>query len=327
MSAPLISVIVPVYNVEASLPKCLDSILTQTYSNFELILIDDGSTDGSGRICDTYAAKEPRIKTIHQKNSGTSSARNRGIEIINGQFVVFVDSDDYVAEDYLSYLLSLSKEFKADLSICNYYDVWNKCIRPRKKNNKLPFCTTGMLAAENMLYTKDFDSSPCGKMYDSALLQDFRFPEDNYYEDVASIYKIVLKSKCVAISREPKYYYVKRFGSKVTSRFTYKNLDMLKACEGIYDDIKSKNPVLLNAATRKLVYACFYILKTIGNEYEEYPEVCSELKKIILSNRRTVLSDRKAPFRDKTAILSISLGLKSFMFFWNTYCLLTGRQV
>ncbi len=124
-----ISIIVPVYKVEKYLKKCVDSILAQTFSDFELILVDDGSPDNSGRICDDYAKKDARVRVVHKQNGGLSSARNAGIEVAKGKYLGFVDSDDYIAEDMYELLYKAIIKEEADLSICGIYDVYEEKIR------------------------------------------------------------------------------------------------------------------------------------------------------------------------------------------------------
>ena len=117
MQKPLISIIIPVYNAEKYLPNCLDSVINQTYKNLEIILVDDGSTDKSSEICDEYAQKDFRIKLIHKENGGVSSARNAGLALVSGDYIAWVDSDDFVAPDYIEYMYKLLKEYDADISL------------------------------------------------------------------------------------------------------------------------------------------------------------------------------------------------------------------
>ena len=130
-STPLITVIVPIYNVENYLKKCLNSIINQQYKKLEILLIDDGSTDLSGKIADEYAAKDNRIKVVHKKNGGLSDARNYGLKIMTGEYVTFIDSDDYVTEDYVSYMYGLLEktDFKAPLALCSLINVYSSTDR------------------------------------------------------------------------------------------------------------------------------------------------------------------------------------------------------
>ena len=123
-SQDLISVIIPIYNVEQYLDRCIDSVKKQTYTNLEIILVDDGSPDNCGKMCDEYAEDDKRIKVIHKENGGLSDARNAGIEIATGEYITFIDSDDYVSLDYVEYMYKLLKDAGAKLSICGVMDVW-----------------------------------------------------------------------------------------------------------------------------------------------------------------------------------------------------------
>ena len=133
MEKPLISVIVPVYNVKQYLRRCVDSILKQTYENIEIVLIDDGSTDESGAICDRYAQKDVRVKVIHKENGGLSDARNKGMQEARGEYFAFVDSDDYIAKDYIAYLFELIVENKAQISLCGYLKFIEKLPQKERK--------------------------------------------------------------------------------------------------------------------------------------------------------------------------------------------------
>ena len=130
---PLVSVIVPIYNVEQYLRRCIDSVLAQTYTNYELILVDDGSPDACGKICDEYAARNPKIKVIHQKNQGLSAARNNAVPKSNGEYITFIDSDDFVSKDYLQYLVSLIQKYDAQISAGGFvYQYENRELKQPK---------------------------------------------------------------------------------------------------------------------------------------------------------------------------------------------------
>lgn len=160
MNNPLITVIIPCYKVEQYLPKCINSVLTQTYTNLEIILVDDGSPDNCGNICDNYAQKDSRIKVIHKTNGGLSDARNKGIDIAHGEYITFIDSDDYVSNDYIEVLYNLLKENNAQMSICLPYcisEMNETIIRINNKNKKIIFNSEEALIS--MFYQKDFDTS------------------------------------------------------------------------------------------------------------------------------------------------------------------------
>ena len=177
----LVSVIIPVYNVERCLKKCLDSVINQTYSNLEIIMIDDGSNDNSGTICDDYARLDKRIKVIHNKNAGVSNARNTGIEICKGEFVAFIDSDDYVDNSYIQCLVEPQKKKSYDLVLCNYLDYY---VDNARIDNHL--LTDDELCKLSGDFHKDYNVFkqlmwyPVLKLYKMEIINDnnLRFPED-----------------------------------------------------------------------------------------------------------------------------------------------------
>ena len=205
-SNSLVSVIVPVYNAENYLPDCIESIINQTYDNLEIIIVDDGSTDNSGVICDDYAKKDKRIVVYHKKNGGVSSARNYGLKKFNGDFLVFVDGDDLVELNIIEKLLSIYNETKSDLSCCGvkfkYLDgkVENECFDSSRfvfsKNEALEgfFCDRKL---KNVLY------GPYNKLFKRELLIDSRFDENlTLGEDLLFVFEYLCKSVNVAISFE-----------------------------------------------------------------------------------------------------------------------------
>jgi glycosyltransferase involved in cell wall biosynthesis len=183
MEKDLISVIIPIYNVGDYLKKCVNSIINQTYKNLEIILVDDGSTDKSGILCDEFAKKDSRIKVIHKQNGGLSDARNCGIEASSGKFIAFIDSDDFIAPDFYEYLLSLQKENNADIAECNFIRVYeekqDEFEFPIKKENII-LKTDGVGAL--FLFMSDDDEISTNsvvvwnKLYNKKLFEDIRFP-------------------------------------------------------------------------------------------------------------------------------------------------------
>ena len=199
---PLISVIVPVYNVEDYLAACINSISTQSYSNLEILLIDDGSTDRSGDMCDSLALSDSRIQVLHKTNGGLSDARNHGIDIATGSFIVFVDSDDTISPDAISTLYSLAAEHNADIAMASFHT--------RRNNSGTTVAMTGIDAAKSMLYQDTIDASACGKLFSINLFKKARFTKGIFYEDLDFMMKVVPSiSKAVWIDR-PIYHYTMR---------------------------------------------------------------------------------------------------------------------
>lgn len=203
----LISIIVPVYNVEQYLTRCLESLIKQEYVNLEIILIDDGSTDGSGKLCDSYAKKDRRITVIHQKNGGLSNARNSGLKAARGDYIAFVDSDDWIADDMYAYLLQLLKKYHADVSVCDYV----RFSRPQKtKNVKEELIVRNRKELLSFFYRMDGGKSfftVCNRLYKKEILEGIGFEEGVINEDIYFTYEIYKKAKRIIFSNLPKYFY------------------------------------------------------------------------------------------------------------------------
>lgn len=203
----LISVIVPVYNAEKYIERCVDSILGQTYRNFELLLIDDGSLDGSASICKKYAEDDHRISVISQPNGGAGKARNTGIKLAKGEYVAFVDSDDYISPSYLEnlYKAALSGEF--DIVQCNYLSVSSKNIRVILEESVYnPTCVKEISKVE-ALNRRMYNVCVWGKLYRHCVFDDVAFVEGTIYEDDAIYYKLIMKAGHLAILEDELYYY------------------------------------------------------------------------------------------------------------------------
>ena len=214
----LISVIVPVYNVENYLVRCVDSILRQTYENLEIILVDDGSRDSSGSLCDELARKDTRIQVIHKENGGLSSARNAGIDIARGEYLAFVDSDDYITEDAVAQLYSLAEAENVKLVCAGRYDVdgatGEKTVGLCHKQKET---VTSQMFLDRLLRWDNCDSSACDKLFHRELFREHRFPLGRRSEDVAVMYRIIHQAGMVALLDKPLYHYYHRPGSISTT--------------------------------------------------------------------------------------------------------------
>lgn len=207
---PLISVVVPMYKVEQYLEKCLDSIINQTYTNLEIILVDDGSPDRCGEICDGYAKKDARIRVIHKENGGLSDARNHGMDIMTGQFVTFIDSDDYIRLDYIEKLYEPIAAGEASISMCDIQPVNEQ----GEYLEEVTEGTTEILSGEEVILQElqgkwEFVTA-WGKLYPSEIFEKLRFPLQRVYEDEYVFPEIFWGQKRVAHVQKPAYYYLKR---------------------------------------------------------------------------------------------------------------------
>ncbi len=249
-----ISIIVPVYKVEPYLKKCIDSILQQTFTDFELILVDDGSPDSCGIICDEYAQKDKRIKVIHKENGGLSDARNAGIDIAQGIYVGFVDSDDCIAPDMYQSLMNDMITREADIAICGIIDVYESGEeRPRIKS-EISCLMSKEEALEKMLNQYPFDTSAWNKLYKKSLFDGIRYPYGKLAEDLFTTYKLIDRCSVIVFNSNPKYYYLRRQGSIMSGSFNRKLFcDALEASQDLVTFVSEKYVKLTNGAVKRYV--------------------------------------------------------------------------
>ena len=234
---PTISIIVPVYKVESYLSRCIDSILAQTFSDFSLILVDDGSPDGCGQICDRYAATDRRIHVIHQKNGGTSAARNAGIERAlhreDSGWITFVDSDDWIHVNYLKVLYENAVFTGSDCSVVGYFEEHDAiCLKPIVYKE-----TPATVITPDELYGRVFDFqdvkipviAPWGKLFKKELFEDIRFPVGKKFEDRFTVYKPVFRCRTVSVSPQPLYHYYLRANSATRIPWAPGEIDDIEA--------------------------------------------------------------------------------------------------
>lgn len=286
-NTPFLSVIVPVYNVESYLSRCVDSILVQKVDGMEIILVNDGSRDSSGTICDEYARKDSRIRVLHKENGGLSSARNAGLDICRGEYIAFVDSDDWIEPDAYENMLKTARELDVKLVCGGRYDVSS-----RTGEKKLGLCPpkTEKISAEELvgrIFTWDnCDSSACDKLYHRSLLENWRFPMGKVCEDVPVMYRIILQTEWVAVYGHPIYNYFHRHGSITTATVSDKTFHFLEHTEVIYPYIRQNHPAIQNQArylrVRALAYSCLILDASDGDSREKYKELyencCAQLR-------------------------------------------------
>lgn len=228
---PQISVIVPVYKVEKYIKKCVDSILAQTFTDFELWLVDDGSPDNCGAICDEYAQKDARIKVIHKKNGGLSDARNAALDVMNGKHVFFVDSDDWISEDALETMYSALERTGAKVATGNIVSVYEDGT---ERILYSPVQEEMVLIGEEMLTTL-LRPNACNRLYDAELFRTLRYPVGRLYEDAFTYHKILAQIDKMVLVGKNTYYYLIRSGSIMNSEYSIKFTDIVDA---VYDRAK-----------------------------------------------------------------------------------------
>lgn len=295
-----ISVVIPVYNVEKYLKECLDSVLKQTYRNLEIILVDDGSKDNSGNICDEYAKKDNRIKVIHKKNGGLSDARNAGINIAKGEYITFLDSDDYIEEDMYEFLVKNIEKANADISICqNYYVYKNSKETTHTPNVYLEMNSVEALKYVNMLgyYTV----SACDKLYKRKIFENIRFPVGKINEDWYVICEVFDKANKIVYNSEPKYNYRKRKGSITDDKKI--NLGMMDASKQCLEFVKQKYPECMETvqmAKQMYIYASINTYNTIKQKSSQAKELRKQTRKEIKKQYKEIkLQDYNSQSRIK----------------------------
>ncbi len=316
----LISIIIPVYNVEKYLSNCIDSVIGQTYKNIEIILIDDGSTDGSKRICEEYQKKDSRIRYMYEENSGAASARNLGINNSNGKYIAFIDADDIVKENYVEYMYKLILKYNTNMSIAAY-SIVSKNKATDIGNGYEEELLNVETCLERLLCEKGFTVSPCAKLYDRSLFNDVKYPEGKLFEDNATTYKLIMKCNKIAYGNESIYSYYKRENSAMTSKFNMKKLDLIELTDEMCDVIDVEYPKLKFSTDKRRITSRFSILRQMLVEKlnKEQKEVVQQIKQYIIARKKQIIKNPQIDKRDKIALISIMIGNDFFSFAWNVY--------
>lgn len=310
----LISVIVPVYNVEQYLPKCVDSLLAQTYRNLEIILVDDGTRDASDAICDAYAEKDPRVKVIHKENGGLSSARNAGIDIAKGEYLGFVDSDDWIEPETYETLLSVAQK----------YDVKMVCGGRYNVNDATGERTVGLcpekeevIPAEELLRRiflwDNVDSAAWDKLYHRSLFREIRYPLGKIVEDVPTTYRIALDAGKIAMCDKPFYNYLYRANSITTSRISEKTFHFAEHTKKMYPFICENYPQLRNQAryfrVRSLIHSIERVEQAEAADRERFSQKNQEEQKELRKHTLFLLTTPYFGNREKIRTLLLAFGL------------------
>ena len=306
MDNELISVIIPVYNVEQYLEKCIDSIINETYKNLEIILVDDGSTDNSGKLCDLLAKKDSRIVVYHKENGGLSSARNFGIDKANGEFIGFIDSDDYIDNDMYETLHNLIKKDKSDVSMCGLYNIYANRKDSQVKEVK-KYLMNAEEAIQMVLDSKITSVTAVNKLYRKEIFNDLRYDLGKTSEDAFIIVRLLDKCNLISVTNERKYYYYHRANSITKKPFSEKSRDVLDAYNLNYSIVEKKYPKIISSAKRRVLWAYFYVLDLlcVSEDRGKHDELANEL--IHKLKKDTIFILNSPYFTLKRKILFISL--------------------
>ena len=307
MMGEKISVIVPVYNVEAYLERCVESILQQTYAHFELILINDGSTDSSGQICDHLASQYENIKVYHIENAGVSNARNMGIQLATGSWVTFIDSDDFVTQDYLATLASAVEGVNVGFVIAPLHHIKNGIVTDIPSHSGKTELWSTEETMKELLMTTRTSFFPVAKLFKRDLLADEKF-NTNYHlaEDALFLTELLLKTRCSCVFIDkPVYYYDHREGSATTSVNRYV-FDTIEVYQQIIAQVSQAFPNLKYELINRECWSYITVYdKIIFTSREEYQKEKAELRTWIVQHRREIWKDAYFTTFRKVAILSL----------------------
>ena len=307
MMGEKISVIVPVYNVEAYLERCVESILQQTYAHFELILINDGSTDSSGQICDHLASQYENIKVYHIENAGVSNARNMGIQLATGSWVTFIDSDDFVTQDYLATLASAVEGVNVGFVIASLHHIKNGIVTDIPSHSGKTELWSTEETMKELLMTTRTSFFPVAKLFKRDLLADEKF-NTNYHlaEDALFLTELLLKTRCSSVFIDkPIYYYDHREGSATTSvnRYVFDTIEVYKQ---IIAQVSQIFPNLKHELKNRECWSYITVYdKIIFTSRVEYQKEKAELRTWIVQHRREIWKDAYFTTFRKVAILSL----------------------
>lgn len=303
MANELISIIIPIYNVEPYLSRCVESVLQQTYTDIEIILVDDGSTDNCGKMCDAYGKLDERIRVVHKKHGGQSSARNYGLKMAHGEYIGFVDSDDYIAKDMYEVLIEYMQD-DVDITCCG-----RVCLFPRERHKMYCLNTAEKFpqesALEEVILLRKICSSVCTKLFRRSLFLDVMFPVGRVSEDIPTVYKLVKKSRNVYHIGKAKYFNCYRKDSTTNKSFYSRRIDYVLFKRDICIDVKEHYPHLLEQAEAGYIQGAIYIIGDIQKSPEKsaYSYIERRVKKML---RNMLLRGLRNPYLDqKTKMLMI----------------------
>ncbi len=299
---PLISIVVPVYQVEKYLKKCIESIIGQTYKNIEIILVDDGSTDGSGELCDKYMEKDNRIIVFHKDNGGLSSARNVGIDHARGEYIAFVDSDDWIDSRYVEILYNNIKDKQCEVAQCAHWDVCSEELSySAQKTEAIVFSPKELAYAYHSIELWQ-SILAWNKLYKTSLFKDIRYPEGKIHEDEYISYKVLWEANKIAVTYTKLYYYRHRENSIKTTKYSYKRLDVHGAYierAKFYEDRGEHNLAMLTKRQH-----CKWIKQAIA-----------QIQQSDLENQTAVvsmLSSEAAEMEEALDVENIGMGKRSY---------------
>jgi glycosyltransferase involved in cell wall biosynthesis len=327
MVGAIINIIIPVCKVEDYLCKCVESVLSQTYKNIRVILVDDGSPDNCPKICDEFAKTDDRVTVIHQANAGLSAARNSGLRAIfsdrfkdKGEYVAFIDSDDYVEKDYIEFLLDLITTNNADIAQCGHYIVFSENNIVSKNSNHNTIIYDKIEALRSQCCNSMLDVTSWNKLYKIGLFKDVFFPEDKCYEDTATAYLLSEKADKIVVNMTPKYYYVQRYDSIANgTEFNENKYHFISVGDEFADYVSIHYPNLKKTANVKRVFVRLSTLSQMVNCNYYDKQRIKEIKQDVKKYAFDMLRESRVSLRDKYGVIALFFGFPVFRSIWKLY--------
>lgn len=314
-----ISIIVAVYNLEKYLPTCVESILSQTFTNFELILVNDGSTDDSGEICDQYAKLDSRVKVIHKENGGTASSRNAGIDIAKGNYIGFVDNDDYINQSMFEILYDHAIKDSADMVVCDFLDIdEGTSIHTKEVDSNYNIMHLSNIEALNYIYTEEGGRFivPWNKLYKRNLFENIKYEVGKLHEDETVAHKLLYECEKITYVKTKLYYYVDRQGSITNTTYNIRGFEVVYTFSDRADFFRKKNELDLHEKTLERYLQLFFWNYHMAKE--NLKDIDKELKKLkgtFDKNLIYLLKDKKYRLGEKIyfVLFRISPSLYDFV--------------
>ncbi len=314
----MVTVIVPIYNQVKFMRRCIDSIIAQTYKRLEILLVDDGSTDGSDIVCEEYKARDPRIKVIRQPNGGLSSARNTGLASAKGEYITFVDSDDYLAPDFIEKTIALCQSHSAEIAIMKMVYVpedMNDLLSDDEEDNTIAL--SPKQAIEISLYQTHFSCCAPGKLYKKHIFENIRFPLGRLSEDLAISHHVLDCAAKIVYTDKAGYYYRQQQKS-IMHVFKPQRMDALQWAREIEEFCAAQYPDILTAAKCRTFNVAVHLLLDIYAKDDTNQKIAFQLKQEMKRTRWAVLRSRKARFREKAAAILSFGGAALLRRVWNS---------
>lgn len=313
-----VSIIIPVYDVEKYISKCIESVLNQTYENIEIILVDDGTKDNSGVICDQFALLDSRVQVLHKVNGGLSSARNAGIEIATGEAIFFLDSDDYISSKCIEKMVNLLKEYDADLSVVQMkYIPENINEEITENNEEKVVIMDSKKAIEESLYQRLYTCCAPAKLYKKDVIGDIRFPLGRISEDLATCHLFLDNANKIVYSNYYGYYY-RQHNSSIMHIFNPKRLDALEWTSNIERFCIEKYPSIIKASYCRTFNVAIHLILDLPDRGDVHDQYFDSIWNEVKRTRMKTLFDRKVRFREKVAAILSFGGERILKAIWNS---------